>query len=52
MPEPLRKFFKSGHASIKYAMGQIDIYGNVFHECYELYLLHQKYFRQSSIVPR
>jgi len=41
MPEPLRKFYKSGHTSIKYAMGQIDIYGNVFHECYELYLLLQ-----------
>ena len=41
MPEPLREFFESGHTSIKYAVGQIDIYGNVFHECYELYLLLQ-----------
>jgi len=39
MSQPLRKFFESGRTSIKYAMGQIDIYGNVFHECYELYLL-------------
>ena len=41
MPQPLRQFHKTEHTSIKYAMGQIDIYGNVFHECYELYLLLQ-----------
>ena len=39
--QAIRHFYEAGHTSIKYALGDIDIYGNVFHEWYELYLLMQ-----------
>ena len=37
--ETIRKYAEGGHASIKYAIGEVDIYGNMFHNCHELYLL-------------
>ena len=34
------KFFKSNAvANFKYAKGEVDIYTNMFHDCYEIYLL-------------
>ncbi len=39
--QAIRHFYEAGHTSIKYALGDVDIYGNVFHEWYELYLLMQ-----------
>ena len=37
--ETIRKYAESSHTSLKYAVGEIDIYGNVFHNCHELYFL-------------
>lgn len=38
--ENYEKLFKSNaHANFKYAKGEVDIYTNMFHDCYEIYLL-------------
>ena len=41
MSEPLRELYRSKNVSFKHAVGEIDIFDKMFHECYELFWLQQ-----------